>query len=61
MVVYVNVEFLAKDAAKAAERGDLIVIIDALRCSSTVVTALANGARAIIPVKTLAEGRRNHG
>ena len=60
MVVYVNVEFLAKDAAKAAERGDLIVIIDALRCSSTVVTALANGARAIIPVKTLAEARRIH-
>ncbi len=60
MVIRVNVEFLAKDAVKAVDRGDLIVIIDALRCSSTIVTALANGAKAIIPVRTLDEARRFH-
>lgn len=60
MVIQVNVDFLAKDAAKAAKRGDLIIVIDALRCSSTIVTALANGAKAIIPVKTVHEARRIH-
>ncbi|MEM2401584.1 MAG: 2-phosphosulfolactate phosphatase [Candidatus Bathyarchaeia archaeon] len=58
MVINVDVEFLARDAARAARRGDLVIVIDVLRCSSTIVTALANGAKAIIPVKTLKEARR---
>jgi len=55
MDVNVKTEFLAKNAREAAEREDLIIVIDALRCCSTIVTALANGAKAIIPVKTLRE------
>lgn len=48
----------------AAERGDVIVAIDVLRCSSTIVTALANGAKAVIPVKSVHEARslsKRHG
>jgi len=56
--INVTTEFLAKDAHKAAKRGDLIIVVDVLRCTSTVVTALANGAREIIPVKSLREARR---
>lgn len=41
----------------AAKRGDVIVAIDVLRCSSTIVTALANGAKAVIPVKSVREAR----
>ena len=51
-------EFIAKDAVKAVKRRDVIVVIDALRCCSTIVTALANGATDIIPVKTILEARR---
>lgn len=58
MVVNVDTEFLARDAAKAVRRGDLVIVVDVLRCSSTIVTALANGAKAIIPMKTLGEARR---
>lgn len=57
MAIDINVEFLARDAVKAVKRGDLIIIVDVLRCSSTIVTALANGAKAVIPVKTLGEAR----
>jgi 2-phosphosulfolactate phosphatase len=60
MSINVNVEFLAKDSEKAAKRGDLIVIIDALRCCSSIVTAIANGAEAIIPAKTLREAYEIH-
>ncbi len=60
MSIKVNTEFLAKDSEKAAKRGDLIIIIDALRCCSSIVTALANGAEAIIPVKTLREAYKIH-
>ncbi len=51
----VNLEFVAKDAVKAVQRGDIVIIIDVLRCSSTIVTALANGTKGIIPVETLKE------
>lgn len=55
MRIEVKTEFLARNAKKAVKRGDLIIVVDALRCSSSIVTALANGAKAIIPVKTLRE------
>jgi len=48
----------------AAERKDIIVAIDVLRCSSSIVTALANGAKAVIPSSTLSEARalaKRHG
>ena len=34
--------------------GCLVVVIDILRASTTIVTALANGARAIIPAADMA-------
>jgi 2-phosphosulfolactate phosphatase len=37
-------------------RGCSVVIIDVLRSSATIATALANGAREVIPVLTPAEG-----
>jgi len=55
MTVRVDVEFAAKDAFRAVKRGDLIIVVDVLRCSSSVVSALANGAEAVIPVETLKE------
>lgn len=56
----VSLEFSAKDALKAVEREDVIIVIDVLRCSSTIVTALTNGAEGVIPVKTVNEARRLH-
>jgi len=53
--VRLNLELTAKDAPRAVKRGDLIVVVDVLRCTSTIITALANGAEAIIPVRTLRE------
>ncbi|MCX8171097.1 MAG: 2-phosphosulfolactate phosphatase [Candidatus Bathyarchaeota archaeon] len=58
--VNVTTEFTARDAFRAVKRGDLIIVIDVLRCTSTIVTALANGAKEIIPVKNLKEARRKH-
>jgi len=55
---FVSLEFFAKDTVKAVERGEVIVIIDALRCCSTIVTALANGATCIIPIETIPEAQR---
>jgi 2-phosphosulfolactate phosphatase len=36
-------------------RGCIAVVVDVLRSSSTIITALANGAREVIPVSTPAE------
>jgi len=38
----INLELTAKDAVKGVEKGDIIVVIDVLRCSSTIITSLAN-------------------
>jgi len=51
----IKLELLAKDAIKGVKREHIIVVIDVLRCSSTIITALANGAVSIIPVKTMRE------
>jgi len=55
MSVRVDVEFVAVNARRAVKRGDLIVVIDVLRCSSSIVNALANGAAAVIPTETVQE------
>jgi len=36
-------------------KGRTVVVIDVLRASSTIITALANGVRAIVPVPDMAE------
>jgi len=43
---------------RAVKRRDVIIVIDVLRSCSTIVTALANGATCIIPVKTILEARK---
>jgi phosphosulfolactate phosphohydrolase-like enzyme len=42
-------------ARRGAERGDVVVIIDALRASTTIIVALEAGARQVIPVLTVKE------
>jgi 2-phosphosulfolactate phosphatase len=55
VTVRVHVEFAAKDAFRAVQRGDLIIAVDVLRCSSSIVNAFANGVKAVIPTKSLKE------
>ena len=44
-------------AREAAARGDVVVVIDALRASVTITSALIVGAVKVIPVLTVAEAR----
>ena len=44
-------------AREAAARGDVVVVIDALRASVTITSALVVGAVKVIPVLTIAEAR----
>ncbi|MEM2875546.1 MAG: 2-phosphosulfolactate phosphatase [Candidatus Bathyarchaeia archaeon] len=60
METSVHLEVLARDAKKGVERKDVLVIIDVFRCSSTIITALQNGAKGVIPVKTLKEAITLH-
>ena len=59
-LTFINVELVAEGAIKAVQRGDVIIVIDVLRCSSTIITALSNGVKGVIPTKTLQEARRRH-
>lgn len=43
----------ASGALAASQRGDVIVVVDALRASSTIVTALAHGMRSVRPVTSV--------
>jgi len=55
VVVQVDLELLARDAGKAVGRGDMIIVIDALRSGTSILNALTNGARAAVPALTLKE------
>jgi 2-phosphosulfolactate phosphatase len=55
-----NLGFTVKDIAKAVQRRDVIIVIDVLRCCSTIVTALANAAEGVTPTKTVREARMLH-
>lgn len=52
--------FTAQDIRAAVQRRDVIIVIDVLRCCSTIVTALANDAEEIIPKRTVREARMLH-
>lgn len=58
--VPIDLRFTARDIAKAVQRRDLIIVIDVLRCSSTIATALTNAAKGLIPTRTVKEARRLH-
>jgi 2-phosphosulfolactate phosphatase len=55
-----NVEvFLTSATVEETDvKGRTVVVIDVLRACSTIVTALANGARAVLPVADMAEAGR---
>ena len=55
MNLFVRLELKAREAAEAVRRGDVIIIIDVLRCTSSMINALTNGAERIIPIRTLRE------
>ncbi|UCC33318.1 MAG: 2-phosphosulfolactate phosphatase [Candidatus Bathyarchaeota archaeon] len=57
MTVEVHVELRASGAVDAVKRDDIMVIIDVLRCSSTIIVALANGASEIIPASTIGKAK----
>ena len=45
----------AAGALSASRRGDVVVVVDALRASSTIVAALAHGMRSVRPVSSVEE------
>jgi 2-phosphosulfolactate phosphatase len=51
----VRVEVGVSGARAARDRGGVVVLVDALRASATVVTALARGIAAVRPVATVEE------
>ncbi len=53
--VSVFIEHSVSGALHAAAKQDVIVVVDALRASSTIVTALANGMASVIPVTSAEE------
>lgn len=58
MTIEVYVELRAKDTVNAVKRGDVIAIVDVLRCSSTIIAALANGASEVIPTPTVRKAKQ---
>ena len=53
----VHVETAWKDMKKVRSRRDVVVIVDVLRASTTIVNAFAHGAVRIYPVETVDEAR----
>ncbi|UCD59067.1 MAG: 2-phosphosulfolactate phosphatase, partial [Candidatus Hydrogenedentota bacterium] len=59
-----KITFTADSVRAQDVRGMVCVVIDVLRASTTIVTALANGCPAVIPVETPGQAReiaRNRG
>lgn len=51
----IRIELGASGALAAAQRGDVVIVVDALRASSTIITALSNGMSAVKPVSSVEE------
>ena len=54
----VDVLFLEEGAREAARRGSVTVVVDAIRASATASTALALGAKAVLPVLSVEEAAK---
>ena len=54
-MIEVNLELSIEKGREAVKRNDIAIVIDALRCSSTIITAITNDVREVIPVETLDE------
>lgn len=53
----IDVALTVEELAAAPVAGAAAVVLDVVRASTTIVTALANGARAVVPVATPEEAR----
>ncbi|HSE95214.1 MAG TPA: 2-phosphosulfolactate phosphatase, partial [Methylomirabilota bacterium] len=53
----IDVAFTPEELARTTLAGVTAVMIDTVRASTTIVTALAHGARAVVPVATPEEAR----
>lgn len=51
----ITIELGPQGALAGSARGDIIVVIDVLRASTTIVTALAHGMRAVVPATSVEE------
>lgn len=56
--MHVDVTFTAQEIEAATVAGRNVVVIDALRATSTIITALVNGCQEIIPVREPAEAMK---
>jgi 2-phosphosulfolactate phosphatase len=56
-LTYVAIELGEPGARIAGERGDVVVLIDALRASTTITCALAAGAQRVLPVLHVDEAK----
>jgi phosphosulfolactate synthase (CoM biosynthesis protein A)/phosphosulfolactate phosphohydrolase-like enzyme len=54
-VPQVRIELGPSGAMAASERGDVVIVVDALRATSTIVAALAGGMSSVRPVATVDE------
>ncbi len=54
----IDVYFTQQSVQEEALRGKTAVVIDVLRATTTITTALSNGARQIIPVEDMSEASR---
>jgi 2-phosphosulfolactate phosphatase len=57
-LINVDVFFTSQSLQEDTLRGKTAVVIDVLRASSTITTALSNGARQIIPVEDMGEASK---
>ena len=53
--VAIGLEWGEEGAQSAARRDDIIVVVDALRATSTIATALAHGVRSVRPVALMSQ------
>jgi 2-phosphosulfolactate phosphatase len=60
MTIPITVECDPKNAVKAVQREDVIIIIDVLRCTSSIITMLANDAKSVITTSSVNMARRIH-
>jgi len=55
--ISVHIETAWKDMDKVRQRRDVVVVVDVLRASTTIVNIFANGGTRVYPVETVREAR----
>jgi 2-phosphosulfolactate phosphatase len=59
MSIPVDIKIVAQNANDTMKR-DLVMVIDVIRATTSIIAAIANGARSVIPVITIREAKRLH-